>query len=325
MQGRIFASFNGKKSEPALSGLCLDLLAQQKSVWPALSEGVAALDHVRVRELHCNGFSVKLQFNPARIVSSAAPVDPQSIRERPCFLCTENLPEAQKGILYRQRFLVLCNPFPIVKQHYTVSHIHHIPQLLSEAIPFLLDLAKDLSPDFGVFYNGPRAGASAPDHLHFQAAPAGVLPIEKDLRENHNRRPARFMDGISLSRAGNLGREVLVVEGKTIDSIESALLTIMGRLKTAIPTSDEPMMNLLCSYRGNTWRLVIFLRKKHRPDAYYLTCRKRILISPGLVDMAGLVITPVEKDFTVLSAATMENIYREVSLDPETVRQMMDA
>jgi hypothetical protein len=121
MRGRIFAPYNGEKSEPALSGLCLDLLAQQKNLWPALSEGIAALDHVRVRELHCNGFSVNLQFNPARIVSSAAPVDPQSIKERPCFLCAENLPEAQQGILYRQNFLILCNPFPIIRRHYTVA------------------------------------------------------------------------------------------------------------------------------------------------------------------------------------------------------------
>ena len=325
MRGKIFASFNGGKSEPALSGLCLNLLTQQKSLWPELSKGIAALDHVSVRDLQCNGFSVKLQFNPARIISSAAPVDPQSIKQRPCFLCTENLPEAQKGILYRQNFLILCNPFPIVKRHYTVSHINHIPQSLSGAIPFLLDLAKDLSPDFDVFYNGPRAGASAPDHLHFQAAPAGVLPVEKELRENHNRRPVKLIDGISLFRAGNLGREVLVIEGKTIDSIETALLTIIDRLKTAIPTSDEPMMNLFCSCRGNTWRLVIFPRRKHRPDAFFREGDARVVVSPGVIDMGGLLITPIEKDFDRLDAAAVEGIYGEVSLDGETVETAIKA
>jgi len=323
MQERIFASYNGEKSEPALPILCLNLLTKQKNLWLALSEGIAALDHVRVRELHCNGFSVMLQFNPARIISSAAPVDPQSIKERPCFLCTENLPKAQKGILYRQKFLILCNPFPIVRRHYTVSHINHMPQSLSEAIPFLLNLAKDLSPDFNVFYNGPRAGASAPDHLHFQAAPSGTLPVEKELRENRNRRSKTSMDGTFLFNAGLPGREALVMEGKTATGVETALLKVMDSLKHVIPTAEEPLMNLLCSYRKNTWQLVIFLRRKHRPHVYYLTGKKRILISPGLIDMGGLVITPLEKDFTLLDAKMMENIYREVSLDSETVQKVV--
>jgi hypothetical protein len=106
--------------------------------------------------------------------------------------------------------------------------------------------------------------------------------------------------------------------------VSAALLTIMDRLKAAIPTSDEPMMNLFCSYRENIWRIVIFLRRKHRPDAYYLMCKKRILISPGLADMAGLIITPVEKDFDTLDAATLENIYLEVSLDTNTIQSVID-
>jgi hypothetical protein len=323
MQGRIFASYNGKKSEPALPILCLNLLTEQEYLWPALSEGIAALDEIRIRDLHCSGFSVKLQFNPARIISSAAPLDPQSIKERPCFLCTKNLPAAQKGILYRQKFLILCNPFPIVRRHYTVSHINHMPQSLSEAIHFLLNLSKDLSPDFNVFYNGPCAGASAPDHLHFQAAPSGTLPVEKEIRDNRTRWTKTSMDGIFLSNAGLSGREALVMEGKTATGVETALLKVMDRLKHAIPTAEEPLMNLLCSYQENTWQLIIFLRRKHRPHVYYLTGKKRILISPGLMDMGGLVITPIEKDFILLDAETMENIYREVSLDSETVQKVV--
>jgi hypothetical protein len=324
MQEKTFASYSSEKSEPPLSGLCFDLLEQQKKIWPALADGIAALESIRVRELHCNGFSVKLQFNPARIVSSTAPVDPQSIRKRPCFLCTENLPEAQKGILYSRNFLILCNPFPILKRHYTVSHTRHIPQSLSGAVPFMLELAKDLSPDFDVFYNGPRAGASAPDHLHFQAAPAGVLPVEKELSACRNPKPLESTDGVSIYQAEIPQRTVIIIEGKKMERVEAALLTIMEKLKTGFQPPDEPMLNLLCSHRGGSWRLVLFLRKKHRPDAYYLTCRKRILISPGLVDMAGLVITTVEKDFSTLDAPTMENIYREVSLDPATVLRIVD-
>jgi hypothetical protein len=324
LHDRIFASFDVGSSKPDLPGLCQNLFFQQKSRWPALSDGIDALNRVLVREIPCNGFSVKLQFNPARITSSAAPVDPQSISRRPCFLCPENLPDPQKGVLYRQEFLILCNPFPIFNKHYTVSHITHIPQSFAGSVTLFLELAKDLSPDFNVFYNGPRAGASAPDHLHFQAAPAGVLPIEKELREAHNHSPATLMDGISFFTVENLGRKIIVIEGNAIDAVSAALLTIMDRLKAAIPTSDEPMMNLFCSYRENIWRIVIFLRRKHRPDAYYLTCKKRILISPGLADMAGLIITPVEKDFDTLDAATLENIYLEVSLDTNTIQSVID-
>lgn len=328
MEEKIFAEYNGKK-KPALSGLCANLLEQQKSQWTALSEGIAALDHVRVRELPCRGFAetqnlVSLQFNPARIISSAAAADPQSIKERHCFLCLQNLPETQKGILYRQAFLILCNPFPIVKRHYTIANVNHSPQSLAGSVTFLLKLARDITPDFNVFYNGPRCGASAPDHLHFQAAPTGILPFEKELEKGHKRQPVTNIFGVSLFRAGSLGREVLVMEGKTAEGMEAALLNVMDRLKRAIPTSEEPMMNLLCSYRKNTWRVTMFLRRKHRPDVYFRDGEERILISPGLVDMAGLAVTPMEKDFARVDAEMIEEIYREVSLDRETVLKAMD-
>ena len=341
MEDKIFAQYNGDKKESDLPGLCANLLAQQKSLWPALAEGVAALDHVRVRELRCRGCAetqndartqnhvetqnlVSLQFNPARIISSAAPVDPQSIKERPCFLCLNNLPVAQKGILYRQTFMILCNPFPILKRHYTISMIDHAPQSLVGNVAFLLLLAKDLSPEFNVFYNGPRCGASAPDHMHFQAAPVGLLPFERELQKAPEGQRATNIFGVSMFRAGSLGREVLVMEGKTADALETVLLAVMDRLKIAIPTPDEPMMNLFCSYCEKTWQIVIFLRRKHRPDVYFRDGEERILISPGLIDMAGLVVTPLERDFVRVDTETMEDIYREVSLDRETVLKVMN-
>jgi hypothetical protein len=336
MEDKIFVQYEGDRKKSTLPGLCANLLEQQKSRWTALADGVAALDHVRVRELRGRDFTatqndtgaqnlVSLQFNPARIISSAAAVDPQSIKERPCFLCLGNLPVAQKGILYRQAFMILCNPFPIMKRHYTISKVDHAPQALAENVAFLLELAKDLSPDFNVFYNGPRCGASAPDHMHFQAAPAGLLPFEKELQKEDNGQRSTNIFGVSICRAGTFGREVLVMEGsKPANAVETALLAVMDRLKRAIPTSDEPMMNLLCSYREKTWRIVMFLRRKHRPDVYFRDGEERILISPGLIDMAGLVITPVEKDFAKVDAETMEGIYREISLERETVLKVMD-
>ena len=320
---KIFASFNGETSETALPSLCLDLLAKQKSSWPELSAGISALEHVCTRELPCNGFSVKLQFNPARIKSSAAAVDPQSISKRPCFLCLNNLPEAQKGVLYHRTFLILCNPVPILTKHYTISHINHIPQSFVGTLNLFLKLAKDFSPDFSILYNGPQSGASAPDHLHFQAAPAGVLPIEWEIRKSGELSLLKSIDGISLFKANNLGRAAMVIEGENPGAFEAALLKIIEGLKTLIPTPDEPMMNIHCSYCENTWHMVIFPRRKHRPDVYFLEGDNRILISPGVIDMGGIVITPVEKDFNAIDSALMESIYREISLDMETIERVI--
>jgi hypothetical protein len=322
---KILSSFDGGTSGPSLSTRCFDLLTKQKSSWPELSAGIAALENVNIRELPCNGYSVKLQFNPARMKSSVAAVDPQSISKRPCFLCLNNLPEAQKGVLYRQTFLILCNPFPILTKHYTVSHIDHIPQSFAGTVSPFLKLAKDLSPDFSILYNGPQSGASAPDHLHFQAAPVCVLPIEKEIRTSGKLTLLKSIDGISLSKAKNMGREAIMIEGKNPDVLEAALLKIIDGLKTLIPTPDEPMMNIHCSYRENLWYMLIFLRRKHRPDVYFLEGDKQILISPGVVDMGGLVITPVEKDFNAIDSAMMEGIYREISLDTELIERVISS
>ena len=320
---RIFASFDGSRDDPALSGLCLDLLAQQKISWPLLRDAYAAQDSAQIREISANGFSVKLQFNPRRIISSAAAVDPASISRRPCFLCVENLPEAQKGILYRQTYLILCNPAPIFSQHYVVSNRRHIPQSIEKNMDAFLLLAKDFGPGFTVFYNVPRCGASAPDHLHFHAVPSDMMPIEKEIREDRNRILIRRLEGASILTLMSLSRPIIIVEGKELRSLETALRMAVTAMQETLPASDEPMMNLLCAYDGTQWRVLIIPRRKHRPDAYYREGDERILISPGMVDMGGLIITPVEKDFNAIDAEQIGNIFKEVSMDDDTFAKIM--
>ena len=320
---RIFASFDGSRDDPALSGLCLDLLAQQKISWPLLRDAYAAQDSAQIREISANGFSVKLQFNPRRIISSAAAVDPASISRRPCFLCVENLPEAQKGILYRQTYLILCNPAPIFSQHYVVSNRRHIPQSIEKNMDAFLLLAKDFGSGLSVFYNGPRCGASAPDHLHFHAVPSDMMPIEKEIREDRNRILIRRLEGASILTLMSLSRPIIIVEGKELRSVETALLKAVEAMKETLPASDEPMMNLLCAYDGTQWQVLIIPRRKHRPDAYYREGDERILISPGMVDMGGLIITPVEKDFNAIDAEQIGNIFKEVSMDDDTFAKIM--
>jgi diadenosine tetraphosphate (Ap4A) HIT family hydrolase len=320
---RIFASFDGSRDDPALSGLCLDLLAQQKISWPLLRDAYAAQDSAQIREISANGFSVKLQFNPRRIISSAAAVDSASISRRPCFLCVENLPEAQKGILYRQTYLILCNPAPIFPQHYVVSNRRHIPQSIEKNMDAFLLLAKDFGSGLSVFYNGPRCGASAPDHLHFHVVPSDMMPIEKEIREDRNKNLIRQVEGVSILTSMSLSRPIIIVEGKELRSVETALRMAVTAMQETLPASDEPMMNLLCAYDGTQWRVLIIPRRKHRPEAYYREGDERILISPGMVDMGGLIITPVEKDFNAIDAEQIGNIFKEVSMDDDTFAKIM--
>jgi hypothetical protein len=177
LEQKIFYSYFPSSGE-SLSKLYLLLFKKQELAWPRLKEGMAALKEVELRKIQCSGFDVQLQFNPRRIHSTGAHVDAKSIRERKCFLCLANLPGEQQGILYKNEFLLLCNPAPIFYHHGTISHIHHIPQAIEDRIELVLNIVKDLAPSFTVFYNGPKCGASAPDHLHFQTSPAGNIPVE---------------------------------------------------------------------------------------------------------------------------------------------------
>ncbi|MDZ7343669.1 MAG: DUF4922 domain-containing protein [candidate division KSB1 bacterium] len=324
LKRKLSAVYDGASSA-SLSDLALNLLEQQKSSWPQLAAGYAALALAQQCEIRCHGFSVRLQFNPQRIISSGAKVDEKSIRERRCFLCLENLPEQQFGMLYRNQFIVLCNPAPIFAYHYTISHLDHVPQLIEGNLGILLTLAKDFSPRFTVFYNGPRCGASAPDHLHFQASPTGAIPIENDIADPARRTLIRGDGGVSLFQIENLGRPVFLLEGKRHEAVETRLSACIAALWLSHSPPMEPMMNVICSYRSDYWRVIIFPRRKHRPEAFFREGAERILISPAAVDMGGLIVTPVEKDFLNADAELIESIYEEVSVDKNTLAQIVAA
>lgn len=154
------------------------LLTGQLASWETARNNYAALSGVRVKELNVNGILYKVQFNPARIVSSGAKVDAKSILERKCFLCPANLPPVQKGIPFGGHYNILVNPFPIFPRHLTVPELAHTPQRIATRFTDMLELAEALT-DYTIFYNGPKCGASAPDHAHFQAGNKGFMPIER--------------------------------------------------------------------------------------------------------------------------------------------------
>jgi hypothetical protein len=327
IDNRIFALYDSSVSTP-LPDLLLLLLEEQKRIWPMAADGYASLQGVQGREVKCGtptgaAFSVWLQFNPKRIISTGAKVDAKSINSRRCFLCVDHLPPEQKGVLYENDFLVLCNPMPIFSAHYTVSHLKHLPQLIEPYLDTFLRLARDLSPQFTIFYNGAQCGASAPDHIHFQFAPAGKIPIEQEATHAHRRERVGEIDGVAILLLRDLGRACIVFEGTNLENVTRAIRRQLAKVQKALKISAEPQINIICSYNAPQWRVILFPRRKHRPEVFFKEGDDKVVISPASVDMGGLIITPVEKDFNTVDAKMIEEIYREVSWDEAMVRKML--
>lgn len=319
---KIFSRFPNNLNV-SLSRLLNDLYIDQQQQWQMLADGVSALENVQTRIVDCGTFSVRLQYNPKRIVSTGAKVDSASIKERTCFLCVGNLPQEQQGVLYKEKFLVLCNPMPIFNKHFTISHVDHIPQSIEEQILIFLSLAKDLSPAYSVFYNGPKCGASAPDHLHFQASPNGFIPVEIEIAERKELQ--KQLGRVSIATLKNYGRSVIVLEGNTEQEIELTFLRLTRAMRTVLKTNDEPMMNVIGSFADGRWRLIVFVRSKHRPNVFFKEGDEKILISPAAVDIGGLIVTPMEKDFLSVDKAMIKNIFEEVSVTEELLDAIVES
>ncbi|MBN1381655.1 MAG: DUF4922 domain-containing protein [Deltaproteobacteria bacterium] len=320
MKDKIYESYSGRDKTAFLPALCRELLNDQKSQWPLLQNSYGSLDHSVYRFLKRDGFSFQIQFNPGRIFSAAAKVDRKSIAKRKCFLCIKNLPPFQKGIFYREKYMILCNPLPIFSEHFTIAHIEHLPQALNNSFPAFLRLARDLSPDYTIFYNGPDCGASAPDHLHFQAVPAVSLPIEKDVLIRNNCHKINDMRGVSLLKTMDTGRSAIIMEGSKLRDMQEAFSRFLSAMKNVLATDTEPMINVVGLYRSGLWRVIIFPRRKFRPSVYFLEEEKRLLVSPGAVEMTGFIVTPRKKDFNRLDMKSIEGIYGEISLGSELLK-----
>lgn len=309
-----FAEFPGGGST-TLSVLCRTFFESQKKSWPALALACRELEAVRQKEVSCGNYSVTLQYNPARSISSGAEVDPESIKKRPCFLCANHRPTRQSGILYRNHYWILCNPVPIFPHHFTIASLAHKPQEITSSLDNLLQIASDASPDYRVFYNGPACGASAPDHLHFQLIPFHALPFLNELEEQPAVKKASFL----YRPQRGLDRSIVFLRSKDPRVLKAHFQRLLKAFQKLSPTSDEPLLNVFCVCRRDCWTITVFLRRKHRPDAYFAEGENRIFISPGAIDMAGVVITPQIKDYERLDGDALRKIYREVSLDEETM------
>ena len=298
-----------------------NLLTEQLTSWETARNNYEDLSTVKVKELDVNGVSYKVQFNPARIVSSGAKVDAKTIKERKCFLCPANLPPVQKGVPFKEHYNILVNPFPIFPRHLTVPEQAHVDQRITTRMEDMLDLAQALT-DYVIFYNGPKCGASAPDHAHFQAGNKGFLPIEKDWRNQIAGKIADF-EQATLWYMNDAPRATLVIESSSKENAVH-LFDIIYHSLTVKPGEEEPMMNVLALYEDEKWVVFVFPREKHRPACYTAEGEANLLSSPASVDLGGVFITPVEKDFLKITAEDVAQILSEVCVnatDFENIRK----
>lgn len=284
-------------------GQCLE---QQLAVWPAAKQAFDNLEQVQTRVLSSSGLA--LQHNPARIISTTANVAPAQTTVRPCFLCKENRPVEQILFDAGDGFELLLNPYPILREHFCVVSREHRPQKFQDCYQKMLQIAGQLEPGYMIFYNGPRSGASAPDHLHMQIGRSEGIPLLDKLRENE---PPAKDEPITIQP---FGFPVIVIKGS-----DPARLWDYISGMTVYDGDYEPRMNVLSFNRDGQVITAVIPRSKHRPDCYYAQDGK-ILVSPGGIDMFGMIITPRKEDFDSLTERQVLDIYRQVTPQQPKIR-----
>jgi hypothetical protein len=296
------------------------LFEQQLKKWSLLKERYDALDDVKIKEFRFDGSKIKVQYNPGRIKSSSAKTDDVSINNRTCFLCIENLPDPQQGILLADKYLLLCNPFPIFPQHFTISSEQHEPQFILNHLEGMLEITKQLSSDYSLIYNGPACGASAPDHFHFQTVRKNSMPIEDDYHQLKNEYGKFILDNekLMVTSVDDGLRRFLVIESTEMKKNIKAFKIFYKAYAEISSTSTEPMFNIISTYNAEYgWSLILFLRDKHRPELFYKEGDDKILISPATVDLGGVLIAPQEIDFKRIDKILIRKVFKEVSLNDE--------
>ena len=293
---------------------------RQLEVWADARHRFRDLKHVETRQL---SDQLKLQWNPARIVSTGAKIDKKTLGERPCFLCDKNRPKEQMSKQIDEKFHLLVNPFPILPVHFTIPARKHQPQLIyknyGEMHRFI-----SLHSDLMVFYNGPKCGASAPDHLHFQAGTNGILPLQT----NWQRLSRNLTDVISLNDEEKISvvRDFIVPAFVIISKSAESDEALFRRLYKAMPQrgdETEPMMNIISWRKGEEFISVVIPREKHRPEAYFAEGDAQFVVSPGALDMSGLIITPREEDFRKLTEDKSLSLLQECGVSEEKMNAII--
>lgn len=293
---------------------------RQLEVWKDVSARYRDLHNVQMKQLG----DIKVQFNPARIVSTGAKIDSKTLEKRPCFLCDTNRPKEQMAKYLDDKFSLLVNPFPILPTHFTVPAKRHQLQSIKKNYGEIYKILSRFD-DIIVFYNGPKCGASAPDHMHFQAGTSGIIPLQTEWQ-----RLSRNMEQV-VSLTDDEGIYVLtdfvvpaiVIRSRSYDNDSK----LFRRVYNAMPLHEgdsEPMMNIV-SWTSSDYHIsVVIPREKHRPDCYSSNGYDQMLISPGALDMSGLIITPREEDFVKIDAQKASDILKECGASQQTMKFIKD-
>ena len=290
---------------------------RQLEIWEVPNLNYQQLSHVKTKQLG----DIEAQFNPARIVSTGANIDKKAIAERPCFLCNANRDNRQMSKILECGLELLINPFPILPMHFTLPTRRHQPQSVATLFPKIYSLLDDYA-DIMVFYNGPRCGASAPDHAHLQGGTSGLLPIQKCWQ--------RFCRSLKTVYSCGEGEQISLITEYVVPAFviqsKSAKCEaqLFDKLYKALDkeAGSEAMLNIVAWRQEDNHITVVFPRRKHRPDCYYAEGAEQLLASPGALDMAGLMILPRKDDFETITQERAEAVLREVAITSEQAAEI---
>ena len=282
------------------------LFERQTRAWPQLAKGIEGLARATTRSVRIDWFEVLIRHIPHRVGSTTAAVDRASIAKRPCFLCPENLPPEEEGLQFNQDFTIYCNPFPIVEHHVTIAHRVHGLQRIQNQFGNMLDIAAAL-PGYFIIYNGPECGASAPDHMHFQAGSRRLFPIEKETA------------GLTGVVVPHYARKVFLFRGRE----RSALIDRMDRaiqlLAETTGKRPEPMVNIAVFKERAEWVTYLFPRGTHRPKVFYTG---ELTVSPASIDLCGIFVVPLAHDFERISGDSIAAVFREITIPDNQFREV---
>lgn len=311
-----------KETNKSAAQILREFVEAEKLIWPLAAANYKGLEKVEEKSFPFDGFVIRTQFNPERMRSSVAEVDKKSIAARQCFLCSENRPPEQDAIAFGERYLILVNPFPIFKTHFTISSNSHIDQRFMPNVRDLMELSKAME-GFTVFYNGPECGASAPDHLHFQAGESSFMPITAEFEQLKSTAQLLYSgEETHVWSVDNYLRKMISIETSSLEEGLRIINIYYSHFQLMQAEKMEPMMNALCTFSEDRWTVHLFPRKAHRPTHFYEEGEKQILISPGSVDFGGVFILPRREDFEKITRDDIVDILEQVCVDQNTFQEL---
>ena len=283
-----------------------ELFKRQVQAWPQLAKGLEGLARAKTRSVRIDWFDIFIRHIPHRMASTTASVDRESVAKRPCFLCASNLPSEEEGLQFDDNFTIYCNPFPIVDRHLTIAHREHDSQRIAGQFGNMLDLAATLEGYF-IVYNGPECGASAPDHMHFQAGSRALFPIEKDTA------------GLTGVTVPNYARNGFLFRGRDRSALIDRMYRAVDLLAETTGKRPEPMVNIAVFHHRGEWVTCLFPRGKHRPQVFHTG---ELTVSPASIDLCGIFVVPLAQDFERITGDAIASIFREVTLPDDQFQEV---